>query len=46
MSFVGIVSNNRDFNNIKKFFDKKNLLKPISLIEINEKNLKSIRNIT
>lgn len=46
MSFVGIIANDRDFKNIRKTFSGKDICKSISLIEINEKNLENIRNIT
>ena len=46
MSFVGIVANNRDFNNIQKTFLKNNASKSISLVQINGKNIENMRNIT
>ena len=46
MSFVGIIANDRDFKNIRKAFFKKDISKSISIIEINEKNIENIRNIS
>ena len=45
MSFVGIVANDRDFKNIRKTFEKKDISKSISIVEINENNIENMRNI-
>ncbi len=45
MSLVGIVANDIDFKNIRKAFSKKDISKSVSIIEINENNIKNIRNI-